>query len=75
MKIGLEHLAVLFKCDNEIPFRAALKAKSLKCMLVNADGSASDLCFFELSDVAATASFACEKSVFAVLRTPQSARF
>ena len=64
MKVGLEHLAVLFKCDNDIPFRAALKAKSLTCTLVNAEDSQSDLCFFELSDVAATASFACEKSIF-----------
>ena len=63
MRIALEHLAVLFKVDHDIPFRAALKAKSLTCVMVDANGSESDLCFFELSDIAATATFACEKCV------------
>lgn len=61
VKIALEHLAVLFKSDNNVPFRAALKAKNLTCVLLNGGVPESEFCFFELSDIAATASIACER--------------
>ena len=59
MKVGLEHCAVLFKCENDVPFRAALKAKNLTCTMMQPRGKTFH--FVELSEVAATASVECKK--------------
>ena len=62
VKMKLEHLAVLFKSEKNIPCRAALKAKSLT-IEVEKGQNEGDQVFqcFDLSDIAATAVVNCEK--------------